>query len=184
MAAAPLTSVPLQGLTFVPYEPSYGAKVTKGNAKSRRTRIRSNRNRFRIAVSITSPSQNSCPQPQRQELQLEEASHRPVSRLACATPALLPAPVWAPPSKGVRLAGVAGLLFVPPPRTCMDMPGNRRPSGLATGLRPDAVRNPVLILGTLGAILNLGLVFVLDSSAQRPLSVPAEPGRAAGAAVR
>ena len=47
----------------------------------------------------------------------------------------------------------------------MDAPGNRRPSGLATGLRPDAIRNPVLILGTLDAILNLALVFVLNSGA-------------------
>ncbi len=79
-----------------------------------------------------------------------------------------------PPSKGVRLAAFAGLVFAILQSACaavLAISGVRVAIGLgalaiasgtyapARGFHQDAIRIPMLILGSLGAIINLAVIF-------------------------
>jgi len=82
-------------------------------------------------------------------------------------------PIISPPSKGVRFAGLTGLLFAVLQSACtavLAISGLRVAIGLtalaaasgiyapATGFHQNAIRIPMLILGALGAVINLAVL--------------------------
>jgi hypothetical protein len=92
------------------------------------------------------------------------------------TPVLEPAHTTSAPSLGIRLAGLTGFLFALLQSLCTAVfvvSGFRLVIGLtalaatsgiyapARGFHQDAIRIPMLIVGTLGAVINLAVLFRL-----------------------
>jgi hypothetical protein len=98
---------------------------------------------------------------------------RCVTLLPVANPVTQPTPVITPPSKGVRFAGATGFVFALLQSICtavLAVSGVRVAIGLtalaaasgiyapAKGFHQDAIRIPMLILGTFGALINLAVL--------------------------